>query len=206
VVTITYTPAGPSAAISSPHSGGVYRQHQSVATQFSCGESVNGPGLSSCHDSNDSASTHGQLNTSTPGPHTYTVTATSRDGQTKTVTIHYLVMDCIVKPNPAVLLPGGKPASQVGKLHVAVQCDQAATAHLTGKLTERGKSFTLGPVQDKLQARKTVTLTLTVPRSALKALAQGAKESVAWALSAASSNGTWNDHADIARLHGTRRH
>jgi len=84
-------PTGPTETIASPPNGQTYRVGQSVATSFSCTDSSSGTGIASCTDSNGSTTGTGQLNTSTPGEFTYSVTAVSEDGQTTTWAIVYSV-------------------------------------------------------------------------------------------------------------------
>jgi uncharacterized repeat protein (TIGR01451 family) len=105
---ISYTAiAAPSATISSPSPGAVYALGQSVPTSFSCAEGTAGPGLSSCTDSNGASGGSGQLDTSTTGSHTYTVTAVSTDGQRGSVTITYTVVGRVPKVDTS-----GKPSTK----------------------------------------------------------------------------------------------
>ncbi len=106
---ISYTVVLPRAVIESPASGGTYLQGAVVATKFSCTEAEGGPGLESCTDSNGGSGTSGVLETSTLGPHTYTVTAKSTDGQTGTASISYTVVGplaCSGNTGTITLKPG----------------------------------------------------------------------------------------------------
>ena len=107
-VTITW-PAwvAPTAAISSPTSGGYYTLGQSVHTSFSCSESVGDTGLSSCDDSTGTSTVNGgrgHLDTSSYGEHTYTVTAITNPPEVPqgTKSIKYTV---VAPPTPIITSP-----------------------------------------------------------------------------------------------------
>jgi hypothetical protein len=91
-------PAPPKANINAPASAGPYALGQSVPTRFTCADSAWGPGISSCADSNGATAGVGALSTSTAGTHTYTVLATSIDGQTAKSSLSYSVQ---AAPPPA---------------------------------------------------------------------------------------------------------
>jgi len=92
--TYSVAPAPPTAKISEPSAGGTYALEQLVLTKFSCAEGGLGPGLESCDDSNGTETLSGgagTLETRALGPHTYTVSATSRNGKAGTASIGYTV-------------------------------------------------------------------------------------------------------------------
>ncbi len=150
----------PSVLISSPPAGGVYPVGQVVPTTFSCSEGPGGTGLFSCNDSSGATSVGGgagQLDTSSVGDHTYTVTAVSKSGLTNSTSIDYSVVPQPLEEKEGT--PGGPEAPgggggeqpfelelnagvekgtlgellQSGKLPITVQVDGEAKLVLTGR-------------------------------------------------------------------------
>jgi hypothetical protein len=81
----------PTAEITSPVGGGVYEVGERVPVDFGCGAAPHGPQVSTCVGSDGSPAPRGMLDTSKPGPGTFTVIATASDGQTGSVSISYEV-------------------------------------------------------------------------------------------------------------------
>jgi uncharacterized repeat protein (TIGR01451 family) len=88
--TKTLTVVGPpTVTVTSPASNATYALGQRVIAKFSCQDSANAPGIQDCGGDVPSGS---PIDTSTPGPNTFTVTAISNDGAATDQTISYTVL------------------------------------------------------------------------------------------------------------------
>ncbi len=90
--TWTYHPLPlPTATVSSPFAGQSVPVLRPFSTSFSCGEDGGGSPIVSCTDSRGSTTGVGSLDTTYPGPHSYTVTAVAEDGMRGSTSIPYTV-------------------------------------------------------------------------------------------------------------------
>jgi hypothetical protein len=90
-------PVPPATSIATPSAGAGYMQGQTVAASYSCTEGQNGPGITSCGGNVPNGT---PIDTSTPGPRTFTVTASSGDGYTGTTSVTYTVQAPPPPPAP----------------------------------------------------------------------------------------------------------
>jgi YVTN family beta-propeller protein len=148
--TISEIPTGfafpPTASIESP-ARGTYQRGALVSTKFLCTEGEGGPAIESCTDSNGGSGTSGVLETSTLGPHTYTVTAKATDGQTGTASINYTVARTICTDN------AGTIALKPGLTNTAAVQTMIVKGTMTGC---SGEPFTSAKYEAKLTTTEAV--------------------------------------------------
>jgi hypothetical protein len=188
---ISYTVlAPPTASITAPASGGTYTQGQQVSTTFACADSAGAPGIASCVDSSHVTAPSGSLDTSTLGAHTYSVTATSRDGATGAASISYTV----VAPPPTASVTKMSNAGATESVTVACQGDpgqscsggvsatasikqagplmSAAAKHKPSKPKPKTKTETVAQASFTVAAGQSTTVRLALNAAGLKQLSQ----------------------------------
>ena len=126
--TNAYTVLGPpTVTITTPPDGASYNRGQVIRAEYSCQDAAGAPGIDSCVGTVAAGSA---IDTSTSGRHTFTVTATSHDGQTATATTTYTV-------------PATAPADYTWTGASTVGADWSDAANWAGGTAPGGRVLTL---------------------------------------------------------------
>jgi hypothetical protein len=96
--------APPTASIATPVDGATYTQGQAIGANFTCVDGTGGPGIASCVGQ-DGRPSGTPLDTAASGPHTLTVTATSKDGLISRTSVAYMVVAPVTPKVPAPSRP-----------------------------------------------------------------------------------------------------
>jgi hypothetical protein len=124
--------AAPSGSVLTPASDATYTLHQAVDASFYCNDGAYGPGIASCEDQTGQRSGEA-INTASTGSHTFTVTATSEDGQTSITRVSYRVE---AGPASSAVLMRGLPSGKSGVVTFALYCvSSSAGCHVTASAT-----------------------------------------------------------------------
>jgi hypothetical protein len=121
--------AAPSASITSPADGSTFTFAQAVSASYTCADANGGPGIASC---TGPVANGAVVDTSHPGSFSFTVTATSKDGQSATKTAGYAVLKAPTVLNAQPLTVSQTPAA--AKDRRARAKAHPATTALTGKV------------------------------------------------------------------------
>jgi hypothetical protein len=126
-VTISYTlpdTTAPTISIAAPAANAVYSLGASVAASYSCADEAGGSGLASCQGSVPSGRA---LETSTPGAHTFTVSAADSAGNVATQTVTYTVVGTPAAPSISILAPiGGHTYKAEQRVQARYSCTEGA--------------------------------------------------------------------------------
>ena len=144
VVNTCAGPGPPSVSISTPANGASLTQGQVVNAAFSCQAGANGvlkTGTDGCSGPVPNGS---PIDTSTPGQHTFSVTATDTDGQATTATSTYTVAAAAAGPPSASIATPANGASftQGQVVNAAFSCQAGAN----GGVLQTGTNGCSGPV------------------------------------------------------------
>ena len=125
--------AAPTITLRNPAAHDVFNFAQKVKASYSCQEAANGPGIIDC--SGDAAS-GALIDTSVAGAQTFTVSASSADGQVTTETVDYTV-----RPDNHFALSKIKPSSN-GSVGFAIVLPGPGTASILESARSGGRWFT----------------------------------------------------------------
>jgi hypothetical protein len=164
-VAVDSLPLPPRASITTPGVGATYTVGQAVDSSFTCSEGTGGPGIASCLDQSGQSS-GAAIDTSTIGLHTFTVTATSNDGQTGSESSAYTVL----APSPVLGdLKGSHSRWREGP----------AVARITSRTNRTPRPLAVGTTFSfTLSQPATVTLTFTRQASGRAVKVNGRSECV----------------------------
>ena len=98
----------PTITTSSPADGAVYVLGSAASASYGCADTAQGSGIETCAGSTQDG---GAIDTSSVGPHTFSVTAADRSGRTATVTHTYSVVFAF----GGVETPAGKMGGEAGR-------------------------------------------------------------------------------------------
>ena len=154
----------PRVTIATPSQGARYTRGQHVVSSFSCSEGAGGPGIKSCLDQNGEAS-GAAIDTSTPGQHTFTVTATSTDGLTAQSRVTYTVSNPAPSP-PAVMRVRVPSLSVFGRTGSRARCrmDSGVIRACSVKLLRRGRVLARGRASASGPGARAVSVRLRLTR------------------------------------------
>ena len=178
----------PTVTLTTPAEGDVYERGEQVAADYSCADEANGSGLDTCvGDVADGAN----VDTSTLGEHSFTVTATDKAGNHASAVVHYTVVD-VTPPEIAVASPSQGAEYDLGQqVAASYSCADedggSGLASCTGTVADGAavdtssvgeKSFTVNAADNAGNpASKTVTYTVVdraAPEITISSPAEGA--------------------------------